>query len=274
MSNQIIKYQTMQGEVELSPQIIKQYLVNGDADKITDQEVHMFLELCKYRKLNPFLKEAYLIKFGNYPASLVISYDVFKQRAELNTHYKGYKAGIIVIDNKNELVYRVGALKLPNEQVVGGWCEVYRDDYKEPARIEVAFDEYVGTKKDGTLNRQWAEKPAFMIRKVAIAQGLREAFPNDFDGLYLEEENAPIVSNNIETIEAEVIETITKQEAMELYARATSLSGDKDKGLELVKKALVDLGLRDKTTPTNELNLGQLLKTDFEAIKEKIKELH
>lgn len=273
MSNQIIKYQTMQGDVELSPQIIKQYLVNGDADKVTDQEVKFFIELCKYRQLNPFIKEAHLIKYGNQPAQIVVAYDVFIARAEQNEHYKGYKSGIIVLSSDNELIYRNGALKLPTESIVGGWCEVYRDDYKEPIRVEVSFEEYVGTKANGEVNRQWSTKPAFMITKVAEGQAHRKAFPNEFKGMYLEEENAPIVTVS-EDAEAEVIETLSKEEAMQLYGYATSLcDNDNKKGLKLLKAALVKLGLRTEDTPDNELRLSEILKSDFEKIKTTIYEL-
>ena len=43
-------------------------------------------------------------------------------------------------------------------------------------------------KKDGTLNSQWASKPATMIRKVAVVQALRDAFPDDFGAMYSPEE--------------------------------------------------------------------------------------
>ncbi|MCQ5063252.1 recombinase RecT, partial [Faecalibacillus intestinalis] len=65
------------------------------------------------------------------------------------------------------------------EELVGGWCEVYRKD-REPERVEVSLDEYVCKKKDGTVNAQWSGKPATMIRKVAVAQCLREAFTSEF----------------------------------------------------------------------------------------------
>ena len=44
------------------------------------------------------------------------------------------------------------------------------------------------TKSDGTINGQWSRKPATMIRKVALTQALREAFPEDLGGMYASEE--------------------------------------------------------------------------------------
>ena len=57
--------------VKLSPDTIKRYLVSGNGN-VTDQEIMMFLGLCKYQHLNPFLREAYLIKYGDRsPATMV-----------------------------------------------------------------------------------------------------------------------------------------------------------------------------------------------------------
>ena len=58
--------------------------------------------------------------------------------------------------------------------------------------MEVTFDEYAGRKSDGTLNSNWSGKPATMIKKVALVQALREAFPNDLNNLYTEEEQGDI----------------------------------------------------------------------------------
>jgi hypothetical protein len=40
-----VEYETDTGKIKLSPAIVKQYLVNGEAEKVTDQEVMMFLAL-------------------------------------------------------------------------------------------------------------------------------------------------------------------------------------------------------------------------------------
>ena len=79
-------------------------------------------------------------------------------------------------------------MALPGEAIVGGWAKVYIKDYAQPIYAAAGFDEYAGRKKDGSLNAQWASKPATMIRKVALVQALREAFPEDFEGLYAPEE--------------------------------------------------------------------------------------
>ena len=86
----IVKYETDNGEVTLSKDIVKRYLVSGDPSKVTDKEVMMFIQMCKYQNLNPFLREAYLIKFGNSPATMVTGKDTFVKRAAKSKLCTGY----------------------------------------------------------------------------------------------------------------------------------------------------------------------------------------
>ncbi len=178
---------TPAGDVKLNPMIVRRYLVNGDGP-VTDQEIALFLGLCKYQNLNPFLREAYLIKYGTQPATIVTAKEVFLKRAYRSESFRGHKAGIICqVPEQTDLVHTEGICP-PGAKIVGGWAEVHKDGWPFPLRIEVDFAEYVGKKKDGTVNRMWGEKPATMIRKVALVQALREAFPDTYQGMYSEEE--------------------------------------------------------------------------------------
>ena len=183
----IIEYDSNGEKVKLSPATVRAYLVSGQG-AVTDQEVAMFMSLCKYQHLNPFLREAYLIKYGTSPATIVTGKDVFTKRANRNPRYEGKQAGIIVLTQDGRVAEREGTFKLPAEQIVGGWAKVYIKGQKAPEYAAVSFDEYAGRKSNGELNSQWASKPATMIRKVALVQALREAFPEDFQGLYSPEE--------------------------------------------------------------------------------------
>ena len=188
--NQLVEFSANGEKVKLSPAIVRNYLVNGNG-QITDQEVVYFINLCKSQGLNPFIKDCYLIKYGNTtPAQMVVSKDVFLKRAERNSEFDGLDAGIIVINNESgELTYRKGAFYLKDrEEVVGGWADVFRKNTSHPTHIEVSVEEYAGRTKDGKLNSQWGSKMGTMVRKVAITQALRETFPNDFQQMYSEEE--------------------------------------------------------------------------------------
>ena len=168
---------------ELNTEIIKKYI----CPTATEQEIYTFLQLCKAQRLNPFLREAYLVKYGNSPATIVTGKETFTKRAASLPDFSGFKAGIIVLSG-DKIVYREGAFYTSSESVMGGWAEVYVKNRAVPYRNEVSVEEYEGKKADGTPTKMWFEKRATMIRKVALVQSLREAFPDAFGGLYSPEE--------------------------------------------------------------------------------------
>lgn len=167
-------------KVKLTGSTVRNYLVQGNGN-VTDQEVVMFINLCKYQKLNPFLNEAYLIKYGNSPAQIVVSKEAFMKRAENHPSYEGFQAGVIV-ERDGELVEVEGAVKLETDKLVGGWCKVYRSDRKVPITTRISFEEF--SKNQAT----WKTMPLNMIRKSAIVNGLREAFPETLGAMYTEDD--------------------------------------------------------------------------------------
>lgn len=179
--------------VRLSPKMVKDYLVNGNG-AVTTQEVVMFLSLCKYQHLNPFLKEAYLIKYGTSPATVVVGKDVLLKRAMRSEKFGGMTAGVIIVDNNNEITEREGTFVLDGEQLVGGWAKVIIKGYDVPFYASVSMKEY------STGKSNWLTKPATMIRKVAMAQALREAFPEEMSALYEQEELGSIKTDKGEAL--------------------------------------------------------------------------
>lgn len=184
----IVKYEANGQQVELSVATVKQYLVSGGGN-VSNQEVMMFMKLCQGQKLNPFTREAYLVKYGNQSASIVVGKDAFTRRAEANPNYKGVKSGVIVVNLNKQIENREGTFYLKGrEELVGGWARVSFKDNKDEVFNTVSLDEYIGRKKDGSIQSMWATKPATMIRKVALVQALRDAFPNSLYQMYVAEE--------------------------------------------------------------------------------------
>ena len=175
-SLQTLEYTMADGQV-LTADTVRKYLVSGNGN-VTDQEIVMFIELCKAQHLNPFIREAYLIKFGNSPANIVVGKDVFVRRAYRNPDYEGMRAGIVVVNKDGDVKEREGSLKAPGETLIGGWCEVYVKNKKHPIKSVVSLEEY--SKSQST----WKSMPMVMIRKVAMVTALREAFPEDLQGMY------------------------------------------------------------------------------------------
>lgn len=203
-----VVYNVDGNEIKLTPSIVQQYIVGTDA-QITMPEFKFFTELCKARGLNPFLKEAYCIKYGKNPAQIVVGKDAILKRAILNPQYDGMESGIIVENiESGEITERNGTFYIKaKETVVGGWARVYRKDWKHPTYTSVAFDEVAQRKTDGTLNSNWSGKGATMVEKVAKVRALRETFIEDLGGMYEAEEMGVDLPQATTTVtEQEIVE--------------------------------------------------------------------
>ena len=71
---------------------------------------------------------------------------------------------------------------------------MYRKDRKRPVSVRIGLDEF------GKGQSTWKQMPLNMIRKTAIVNAMREAFPENVSGMYTEEEsNTPIPANDVQT---------------------------------------------------------------------------
>lgn len=206
-----VKFEVEGQEVKLTKQIVQEYIV-GTEVPITNQEFKLFTELCKVRKLNPFLREAYLIKYkAGTPAQLVVGKDAILKRAVLNPNYDGMECGIIVQKEDGSIEERQGTFKLGTEQLVGGWARVFRKDWTHPIYSSVSFNEVAQRKNDGSLNSNWSTKGATMVEKVAKVRALRETFVEDLAGMYEAEEiQQDIPQQEPIEVQADVIEQTEK----------------------------------------------------------------
>ncbi|MDU6535330.1 MAG: RecT family recombinase, partial [Intestinibacter bartlettii] len=119
---------TLEGGQVLNAETVKNYI----CPRATQQEILMFLELCKAQKLNPFIRDAYLVKYGDQAANIIVGKDVFIKKAYASGVFRYMKAGIVVVDKDRNIIEREGTIKLPDETLVGGWCEVSRSDREFP----------------------------------------------------------------------------------------------------------------------------------------------
>lgn len=169
-------------EIKLTLADIRDYFCPNASEK----ECMLFGQLCKANALNPWLHEAYLIKYDkSAPAAMVVGKDAYVKRASEHPAFDGFEAGVKVYDPESgNIEYREGAAYYPamGEQLIGGWARVYRKDRSRPAYEEVALEEY------NTNQSKWKSSPATMIRKVAMVHALREAFPGTIQGMYDEDE--------------------------------------------------------------------------------------
>ena len=158
------------GLIKIDATAVKAYI----CATATKEEIVLFLNQCKIYNLNPFKREIYLIKYGSYPADIVVGYQVYLKRAERTKNWAGMESGTRGSLKKKDLI---------------AWVKIYRKDWKRPLYHEVEWDEYVKLKKDGTVTKFWAKMPKTMLKKVVISQGYRLAFPDEMGDLpYIVEE--------------------------------------------------------------------------------------
>lgn len=197
-----VVYEADGEQIRLTPSIVQNYIVGTDA-QITMPEFKFFTSLCKARGLNPFLKEAYCIKYKNNPAQIVVGKDAVLKRAIKNPNYDGMESGVIIQNKETgEITERKGTFYLrDSENIVGGWAKVYRKDWQHPTYCSVAFDEVAQKKSDGELNSNWSGKGATMVEKVAKVRALRETFVEELGGMYEAEEMGVDLSSETQSQE-------------------------------------------------------------------------
>lgn len=179
---QSVTYKLSNGEsVSLNEAAVRKLTNNNQY--ITQGEINLFIETCKYQKLNPFVGEAYLVKYdGSKPASRVVSLSAFARIADEQKDFDGIEDGIIVKDAKGNYIDREGCIKYPDELLVGGWANVYRTTRSKPFKARVLFSEY------NKGQAMWKVMPAVMINKVAKVTAYRKAYPAAMNGCYIAEE--------------------------------------------------------------------------------------
>jgi phage recombination protein Bet len=140
----------------------------------TDQELFMFMGIAKSYGLNPLKREIHFVKRkfkdsqGNWKesGSTIVGYEVYIKRAERTGRLDGWKVWI----EKDDI----------GEKAI---IEIKRKDQSMPLIWEVYRKEF------DTEKSVWLKMPTFMLKKVAIAQGFRMAFPDDLGGMpYIPEE--------------------------------------------------------------------------------------
>jgi phage recombination protein Bet len=156
--------------VEVQKQTLIDYLsVFGLASQLTEPEKLQFIEIAQAFKLNPFKREIHVAVYGEGEyrhLSIITGYEVYLKRAERTGKLDGWRAWV---EGEGE---QMKAL-----------VEIHRKDWAESFIHEVYWREAVQKKKDGTPTSFWTKQPRFQLKKVAISQGFRLAFPDELGGL-------------------------------------------------------------------------------------------
>ena len=141
-------------------------------------QVQFFAEVCKRKRLDPFLKQIHLIERNESDGK-----GGWKKAYTIQAGLDGMRA--IAQRNCKIIAYKRWIKKESNETY--GCCEISTEDrglYSD----EVPLSEYIQKKKDGTVQHFWKQFPQTMIKKCAEESVLRMLAPEDLSGVYGDEE--------------------------------------------------------------------------------------
>lgn len=213
MENGIVKAEG-QGIDFSKPEMIKT-LKATVAQGLSDPEFALFAEHCKGTGLNPFKKEVWAIKAGNR-LQIMTGLNGYLQIANSHPQFDGMT---VEVDNDQK----------PSKAI----CKVYRKDRKYPAEGVALMSEY------GKSTPIWQQMPRVMLTKVAKSIALREAFPQELNGTYTEEEMPSDYKAPIVKVEAqpEVVESQAQPAMQHQYDLSKLDPAKHPKAIVLLQKA-------------------------------------
>lgn len=217
MAYEIVKFTDDSGQsVQITPADVR----GTFCPSATDKEIQMFLALCANQHLNPWTKDAYLVKYGGNPASIITSRAAIQKRADSNPDFEGVELGVVVANAQGTVEHRPGeaCYKVLGEQLLGGWARAYRKGRK-PYYSEVPLAEY------STGKSNWQKMPGTMISKVAEMHALRGAFPQEFQGMYSSEEMDQAQQQPAQQVRATVEPAPNPEDIAQLKAMTDELAG-------------------------------------------------
>jgi phage recombination protein Bet len=187
---------------EVHKQTLLDYLTAfGLASQLTQEEKLQFIEVAQAFGLNPFKREIHVAVYGEGEfrrMSIVVGYQTYLDRAERTGQLDGWRAWV---EGQGEDMKAL--------------VEIHRKDWHAPFVHEVYWKEAVQRKRDGTPTSFWSKMPRFQLKKVAISQGFRLAFPSELAGMPYDPSELPDAESAMPTttFEAAAPCVVTKPEA-------------------------------------------------------------
>jgi phage recombination protein Bet len=157
-------------EQKIQRETILEFLkVYGFTKTLSEAEQNQFIQTALAGNLDPFKRELHIAVYGegeNRKVSILTGYQVYLKRAERTGNLDGWRAWL---EGSGEQMKAVGG--------------IFREDWAHSFTHGVYWEGTDQRKKDGKPTQFWAKQPRFQLRKVAIAQGFRLAFPDELGSL-------------------------------------------------------------------------------------------
>ncbi|MDQ3098961.1 MAG: recombinase RecT [bacterium] len=145
---------------------VQSFILGGELSrKLSSTQKDLCIKTSLAFNLNPLKREVHFVPFNN-DIKIVVGYEVYLKRAEKSGKLNGWRVDIDGAGSNMKAVVTIN-----------------RKDWEKPFIHEVFL---VEARQSTPL---WLKMPRFMLKKVAIAQAFRLAFPEELGGLpYMPEE--------------------------------------------------------------------------------------
>jgi recombination protein RecT len=264
-NNQLAPINTKEFENYFSEKELE-VVVNSIAKGATNEELALFIQICKQNNLNPFKNHIYFIKYGNQ-MSIQVSVEGIQYLAQQREDYKGVTVQLVhenddfeigVDPDSQELKIEKHSIKIPRGKVAASYAIAKREGY--PDKVVVIEAEEVEHLKNKS-GSQWKNYYNDMFKKHALKRALKLQFGIDVDDAagaqednidpYQPRERKDITPEDLEQGEEVVDETEDIQKAWdEIDAKVKASS--------LTKKDVTDLVKSNFNKKPADLNLGQV----------------
>jgi phage recombination protein Bet len=153
-------------QAQVTADEVRKFIVGQKTfERVPKNQIDMAIETARAYNLNPFKREVHFTAY-NGEIKIIVGYEVYLKRAEATKKLNGWKVEIVGQGTDMKAV-----------------VTIYRKDWEFPFvheayKVEVAQNTPI-----------WQKMPRFMLKKVAIGQAFRLAFPEEMGGMpYMEEE--------------------------------------------------------------------------------------
>ncbi|MGD6832550.1 RecT family recombinase [Sutcliffiella halmapala] len=258
-------------------------VVNSIAKNATNEELALFIQICKHNGLDPFKNHIYFIKYGNQ-MSIQVSVEGIQYLAQQREDYRGVTTQLVhendeiefaVDENTQELRVVKHSFKFPRGKVAACYAIARREGF--PDKLVIIEREEVEhlSKKSGS---QWNTYFNDMFKKHVLKRALKAQFGIDVDDQdqqqemdsYQPRERVDITPENSKSISVNEGEVIDADDALaKIWADIQGMVNDRGVSKEDLKDYIQEKFQKKSKELTLQQVVGLKKMLDFDFPKQK-----
>ncbi|WP_430488936.1 RecT family recombinase [Rossellomorea marisflavi] len=252
-NNQIAPINTKEFENYFSEKELE-VVVNSIAKGATNEELALFIQICKQNNLNPFKNHIYFIKYGNQ-MSIQVSVEGIQYLAQQRDDYKGVTVQLIhenddfeigVDPETQELKIEKHSIKIPRGKVAAAYAIAKREGYPDKVVVIEANEvEHLRTKSGS----QWKTYYNDMFKKHALKRALKLQFGIDVDDATGDQEDS--------------VDSYQPRERKDITPGDLEPESGQEDESEDIKKAWDEIDEKVKASSLTKKDVTDLVKTNF-----------